>query len=348
VLTAEPDPTACPPARVVTAFSTASLEGIRDLEEAVALDPPDWLIVQYNPFSYGHWGFNPHLAATLRALRRRYASLRLAVVVHEPYVPIETWKFAVMWTWQRWQFRQVGRAVDALFFPLQSWAERFRPWFPDTAVHVLPVGSNIPDAGVDRAEARRILGVEDRLVLGLFGTAHPSRQLGTVRATMDRLHADGRAPLLLYVGPDGATVQTTLDGHDVYDAGPLPAAAVSRHFSAMDVYLAPFHKGVSARRGSFLVGPQHGIATVTTHGVETDPLFGPVEDTGVLLAPDDAPAAFAEHVTRLVRNDARRARQAAAGAAFYDRTFSWPRLADQLGRALTRRSASPSPSLSVF
>jgi glycosyltransferase involved in cell wall biosynthesis len=347
VLTAELAPVPCPPARVDTAFSTRSIGDIRRLEEAVALDLPDWLIVQYNPFSYGHWGFNPHLAATLRTLRRGHPSLRLAAVVHEPFVPVETWKFAVMWTWQHWQFRRLGRTVDALFFPLQTWADRFGPWFPEAAVHVLPVGSNIPNVGADRAETRRALGIEDRLVVGLFGTAHPSRQLGTVRTALDRLRADGQAPLLLYVGPHGPRVQAALGGHALYDAGPLPAEAVSRHVAAMDVYLAPFEKGVSARRGSFLVGPQHGIATVSTRGVETDPLFGSEEETGVLLAPDDAPAAFADHVGRLVRDPALRARRAAAGAAFYDRTFSWPRLATQLTQALTPESAPAPPSLSI-
>jgi len=347
VLTAEPSPTPFPPARVEAAFSTTSLGDIRRLGEAVAVDPPDWLIVQYNPFSYGHWGFNPHLAATLRALRQRHPTLRLAAVIHEPFVPVETWKFAVMWTWQRWQFRQVGRAVDVLFFPLATWADRFRPWFPEAAVHVLPVGSNIPNVGADRPDVRRTLGVGDRLVVGLFGTAHPSRQLGTVRGALDRLRAGGVDSLLLYVGPAGSVVRSTFDGHDLYDAGALPAEAVSRHFSAMDVYLAPFEKGVSARRGSFLVGPQHGIATVSTRGIETDPLFGVETETGVLLAPDDAPSAFADHVDRLVRNPTLRIRRAAAGAAFFDRTFSWPHLADRLCRALSLRSAPPSPSLPV-
>jgi len=346
VLTAEPAPEPCPPARVLTAFSTSSIGGIRRLDEAVALDPPDWLILQYNPFSYGHWGFNPHVAALLRRLRRQHPDLRLAAMVHEPYVPIETWQFAVMWTWQRWQFRQVGRAVDVLFFPLQTWADRFRPWFPTATVHALPVGSNIPNVGADRTATRRDLGIDDRLVVGLFGTAHPSRQLGTVRAALDRLRADGHAPLLLYVGPDGPVVQATLNGHDLYDVGPLPAAAVSRHLSTMDLYLAPFENGVSARRGSFLVGPQHGLATVSTRGVDTDPLFEPATETGVGLAPDDNPSAFADHVARLVQNDRERADRAAAGAAFFDRTFAWPRLAEQLTQVLTIHSAAtPSPSL---
>jgi glycosyltransferase involved in cell wall biosynthesis len=284
----------------------------------------------------------------LRTVRQRHPSLQIAAVVHEPFVPVENWKFAVMWTWQRWQFRQLGRAVDTLFVPLHTWADRFRPWFPNTPVHVLPVGSNIPNAGADRTKTRRDLGVEDRLVVGLFGTAHPSRQLGTVRHTLDRLRDDGFAPLLLYVGPDGPVVQTTLDGHDVHDAGPLPAAAVSRHFSAMDLYLAPFEKGVSARRGSFLVGPQHGIASVSTRGADTDPVFGTEEEIGVLLAPDDAPALFADHAARLARDPAQRSQRARDGAAFFERTFSWPGISRRLTTTLATHAGSPSPSLSAL
>jgi len=347
VLTAQSSPRPCPPARVLTAFSTSSPNGIREIEEAIALDPPAWLLVQYNPFSYGHWGFTPFLAATLRSLRRRHPSLKIAAVVHEPFVPIESWKFAVMWTWQRWQFRQLGAAADVLFFPLQSWADRFRPWFPGTEVHVVPVGSNIPNIRADRQQVRRALGIDDRLVVGLFGTAHPSRQLSTVRVALNRLRAGGLAPLLLYVGPAGPVVQTTLPGHPIHDAGALPAADVSRHFSAMDVYLCPFENGVSARRGSFLVGLQHGVATVSTHGVDTDADLRAAAPGSMRLAPDDLPDVFADHVEQLVRNLPERTRQAAAGAAYYEHTFSWPLIGETITAALRPRPAlSPSPSLS--
>lgn len=342
VLTAQPEPGDCPGARVCTAFPARPPAGIRQIEEAVALDPPAWLVVQYNPFSYGHWGFNPFLASTLRRLRRRHPSLKVAAVIHEPYVPVETWKFAVMWTWQRWQFRRLGAAADLLFFPLRGWAERFGPWFPRAEVQVLPVGSNIPRLPAAREETRRALDLEGRLVIGVFGTAHPSRQLSSVRTALDRLRAAGETPAVLYVGPSGSAVRALLHDHEVHDAGPLPGPDVSRHFSAMDVYLSPFQNGVSARRGSFLVGIQHGVATVSTVGADTDALFRD-DDTGVLLAPDDAPSVFADHVDRLVRNEAERTRRAAQGAAFYERHFSWPLIGARMGRAL----GAPAPTSSL-
>jgi len=68
------------------------------LEDTVAADAPDWLLIQFNQFSYGTYGFNPLFPLTIRRLRRRYPSLRIAVMFHEDFVPVISWKFAVMTT----------------------------------------------------------------------------------------------------------------------------------------------------------------------------------------------------------------------------------------------------------
>jgi glycosyltransferase involved in cell wall biosynthesis len=344
VLTAESAPTPCPGARVVTGFSLDSIRKIRLLEESIPQDLPDWVVVQYNPFSYGQWGFNPYLISTLRTLKARHPQLKVAVMVHEPFVPVESWQFAVMWTWQRTQFCQLGKLADTLFFPIQAWADIFTSWFPNASVNVLPVGSNIPNVRADRSTVRADLDLSNRLVLGLFGNAHPSRQLPTVDLALNRLRTDGHSPVLLYIGNAGDQVRDALSGHEMYDAGPLSAPDVSRHFAAMDLYLVPFTKGVSARRGSFLTGIQHGIATISTYGIHTDPMLRESADTGVFLAPDDDPSLFANHVELLARVDHRRAQQATKGANFFSRHFTWPHIANQMVDTLdVSRPTLPSP-----
>jgi glycosyltransferase involved in cell wall biosynthesis len=109
----------------------------------------------------------------------------------------------------------------------------------------------------------------------------------------------------------------------------------------MDLYLAPFRDGVSARRGSFLAGLQHGLATVSTTGPQTDAFLDAQDGVAFLLAPDDDLSAYENHVLTLVEDDALRARIAAGGRALYEEVFSWPRIAD---RMLSELHSVPAPS----
>ena len=316
---------------VEQAFSVQPLQATTQLLDAVQRDPPDWLVVQYNPFSYGRWGLNPFLPLALRRLKQLHPRMHLAVMVHEPFVPVEGWSTALMTTWQRAQLWALGRSADLLFFSIAPWAERFQRWFPEAPVHHLPVSSNVPRASGSRMAARREIGLaEDDFVMGIFGSAHPSRLLHFIRAATEAVQAEGRALRLLYVGAAGARMREALGDAPLIDAGPLPAADVSRHFAAMDLYLAPFRKGVSTRRGSFMVGLQHGVATVSTHGVHTDAALLAEEGSAFLLTPDDDPDGYSRCALALARNQAYRNRVGEAGEAFFRTFFSWPRVAETL------------------
>jgi glycosyltransferase involved in cell wall biosynthesis len=144
VLTAQAATVLVPSVVVERSFSIVPPQGVRELLTAVRAAPPDWVILQYNPFSYGHWGFNPWLPEVLARLKREHHSLRIAVTVHEPFVPTTNWKFALMTMWQRWQLWRLGNVADLVFCSIEVWAERFQCWFPQTPVRHLPIGSNIP------------------------------------------------------------------------------------------------------------------------------------------------------------------------------------------------------------
>jgi glycosyltransferase involved in cell wall biosynthesis len=322
-----------PIARVQTveAFSVHSLRGVFRLADAVAEDPPDWLILQYNPFSYGPRGFAPYLPSALVALRKRAPQTRVAILVHEPFMPVENWRMALMTTWQRWQLWRLGRTADLILFSIQPWAERFSAWFPGTPVRHLPVGSNIARQAVSRKGARELLGVERHsLVVGVFGSAHPSRLLHFVAGAASALSAGRFRPRLVYVGAAGGRLRAALSGQPLIDAGPLPPLEVSRCFAAMDIYLAPFRKGVSSRRGSFMVGLQHGVATVSTSGIQTDAELQALDGEAYLLAPDDDPDRFVERVLALAAEPEVRARIGEAGQRLFERSFSWERIVDSL------------------
>lgn len=314
--------------RIVRSFSVDTPTGIRGLEQGLLQSRPDWVVLQYNPFSYGPRGFNLTLPKVLKRVKRKLPGARLAVMVHEPFVPVDGVKNLVMTLWQRWQLWQLGRAADLMYFTIESWVERFSRWFSKTPVYHLQVGSNVPRIPSNREETRRQLGIsDDEFVAGIFGTLHPSRLMHFVGRAIQEVKRAGRPLTILYIGPHGSRAAAALEDARVIDAGKLPPADVSRYFQAMDMYLAPFRKGVSARRGSFLVGIQHGIATVSTHGIHTDSFIRKADEAAFLLASDKDSNAFANCVKRMALDDELRQNVAAAGEKFFGSHFSWSGIA---------------------
>jgi glycosyltransferase involved in cell wall biosynthesis len=321
--------------RIVQAFSMDAPLALHRLHDQIVQDAPDWLIVQYNPFSYGRWGFNPALPAMLQKLRKTAAGTRIALMVHEPFMPVESVRMAVMTTWQRWQLWRLGHGADLVFFAIEPWVERFRAWFADKPVFHLPVSSNIPHVPITRNEARRRIGVdEDTFVLGVFGSAHPSRLLNFIKTASEAVRAIRERMCLLYIGPAGNRVREILGDIRVFDAGPLPPEDVSKHFAAMDLYLAPFRKGVSTRRGSFMVGLQHEIATVSTYGIQTDAELYDQHGKAFLLSAFNDEAGFRQNVLELVEDARRRNQIAANGQDYFNTRFSWECVTDSLLRRM--------------
>ncbi|MEZ4700860.1 MAG: hypothetical protein R2834_11060 [Rhodothermales bacterium] len=315
-----------------SAYEIDSPRHMRPLVGAVLSEPPDWLVVQYNPFSYGKWGFNPALPAAIRRIRKGAPGVRVALMVHEPFVPITDWRSLVMGSWHRWQLRALMALSDVVFFSIAPWAETFKRKLPRKRVEHLPVGSNIPNERTSRAAARQALGIgKDELVAGVFGSAHPSRMLGFVRRALEAMAAEGHRVRLLSIGTAGERLRKEVGGSiRITDTGVLPAASVSAHFSAMDIYLSPFRKGVSTRRGSFIVGLQHGIATVGTTGEHTDAMLREASGRAFMLSPDDDAAAFARNAAALAGDAAFRKHVAVDGQAFFERHLSWERIATRM------------------
>jgi len=335
VLTAQPDAHPVPGVTVERAFSLDRRRGIRAIVDAVVAQSPDWLLLQFNQFSYGRWGLNPHVPLTLRQLKQQQPTLQVAVMFHEDFVPVTSWRNAVMTTWQRGQFWAIGRAADHIFFSIDPWVRRYQSWFPDTPVRHLPVGSNIPRTNTPREAVRRQLGLDEgTCVAGVFGTVHASRLLPHIRQAARALQQHTSDFTLLYIGPDGTALQEAMPEVPVRDAGRLPAQDVSRHFATMDLQLTPFIDGVSTRRGSFMTGLQHGIPTVATVGPLTDALLHEADGQAFMLTSVDAPEAFAEAAVRLWKQPTLRDRMASASRALYDQHFDFSVTALQFARAI--------------
>lgn len=335
ILTTAGPYTPIPGVRIEEVFSVESPESVRNLARSIEADPPDCLLLQFNQFSYGRWGWNPYLPLTLRRLRRRFPNMRQVVMMHEDFVPIINWKFAIMTTWQRWQFRALGRNADVVLFSIDPWAQRYRSWFPGRTVVHLPVGSNIMRVSISREEARERLGIgKETAVIGLFGTMHATRMLGTARTVVEAVANSGprgrRDVLLLYIGPHGDVVRTALAGLPMITDGPFPPDEVSRRLAAIDVFLTPYQDGASTRRTTMMAGLQHGLATVGTRGELTDRMLEEQHDRTLLLADVGSEDDFVNAVLSLLDDDDRRHKMGQAASHWYQQEFAWPIVAEKL------------------
>ncbi|SHL06214.1 glycosyltransferase [Rhodothermus profundi] len=338
VLTAQARWTAIPGVEVVQAFRCPPRRGVGELVRCVAMDPPDWFIVQFNQFSYGRWGLNPFLPITLRKLRRRWPRMRLAVLFHEDFVPPTSWRNRVFRCWQIPQFRALGRLADVVAFSIQPWVAQYRSWFPQARVVHWPVGSNIPDVGCDRSKAREQLGIApEGLVVGVFGTIGAGRLVDYIAAAIDRLWREGLSFEVLYVGPHGKQLRAHLPSEVVLrDAGVLSDVDASIHLAAMDLLLAPFVDGASTRRGSMIVGLQHGLAVLSTDGPLTDPLLRAEHGRSLWLTPVADRQAFAEAAWHLATHPALRQKLGHNARRFYGTELDWMVLAQRVRQTLVQ------------
>ncbi len=154
VLTGQANPEAIPGVVVETVFSAAQPRSVWNIARRIEAEPPDWVLLQYNPFSYGRWGLNLHLPLVIRQIKRRCPGVRIAVMAHEKFVPFwDCWQFMIMTLWQRPQFALLAFDADVLLFSTEAWAEAFHAKYPRKPVLHLPVGQTFR---VCRCHARRL------------------------------------------------------------------------------------------------------------------------------------------------------------------------------------------------
>lgn len=309
------------------------------------LHPYDTVVLEYNPFLYGRWGFAPQLVTALTRARVSRRRPRIALMAHETYVSITDWRSAVMGGIQRAQLRALHAISDVIFASIETWTQSLACWHPSRPTAHLPVGSNLPDRRDARAATREGIEADDAtIVVASFGTSHPSRLLGhTVRAA-NAVARHCESVVMLNLGA-GAPLLQGLDAQiRLVQPGPLPAATTARLLAGADIFVAPFVDGVSTRRGSVMAALQHALPVVGTVGHLTDPSLREC-NTMELIASGDVEG-FAQAAAELALRPARRAVLAEAAAALYRREFDWPVVATRLREhLLPGRSITPHSSL---
>lgn len=289
----------------------------------LAKDSRSALILQYNPFAFARWGFAPWLPATLAALRLRRDRPFVGVMVHEPYVPMDSPSWVVLGIWQRLQLAAMRACADVTFTSITAWEELLRRSLPRGPVRHLPVGSNFPDMRASREAFRGDLGVGERdFVVAALGRDHPSWMGSYAVAAANAIAAEGRPTVLLALGASTPSLPGLDPAVRLERPGMLAGDEVAGRLAAADLFLAPLIDGVSTRRGSVMAGLQHGLPILGTEGPLTDAVLADAE--AVRLAAVGRPDEFAAAAAGLAADPERRKRMAAAARRLYETEFDWP------------------------
>jgi len=299
---------------------------------------PDWILLQYMPFSYGRWGVAPGLIRDAIALKRTTGA-RLGVLVHEAWIAMTDWRSCLLGGYQRLQLRSLMRVADAIAATTQPVAEALG----GGAVHV-PVGSNITPTAIARDVARSRLGIDDELVVTLFGRGHPHRALEHAEEALGALVARQGADTLrvFNLGVDAPALQVP-SGLRVDTPGELPAESVSLHLRASDLLLMTFTDGVSTRRTTLMAGLAHALPVIGLRGTSTDGMLLRHPEALVLTPAGDRDA-FARAVLDITADPARLRSTGTAARALYANNFDWPAAVQRLLSALNQPDGGSSHS----
>jgi len=297
---------------------------------------PAWILLQYNPFSWGRAGFAPGLVRDVARLRRRTGA-PLALMVHEAWIDVRDPRSALIGGWQRAQLRALLALADGALTSTQALADELG----GSALHV-PIGATIEPLPLAPESARARLGLDGKLAVALFGRANPARLLDHAEAAIAALaQAHGPERLaVLNLGADAPELRAPR-GVAVSSPGRLDTAELSLRLAAADLVLLPLTDGVSTRRTTLMAALAHGRPVLGLHGVNTDPELAAARDALALVPAGDRDA-FARTAVELTADPARLRALGATGRRLYEERYDWPVIARRVAGALERIGRSPS------
>jgi UDP-glucose:(heptosyl)LPS alpha-1,3-glucosyltransferase len=297
---------------------------------------PSWILLQYNPYSYGRSGFAPGLVRDLRRVRSR-SQAPLLLMVHEAWLDMTDAKSSLVGSWQRSQLWALLRLADGVMTSTEALARRIG----GGTVHV-PVAANITPISTSPRAARERLGLNGKLAVALFGRGHPSRALDHAEAAIAAIaDAHGGDQLIVLNLGAGAPPLRLPHGVAVRHPGRLRADELSFHLWASDLVLLPFSDGVSTRRGTLMAALAHGRPVLGLRGCNTDAVLADAADA-LALTPAGDPHAFSSAAVELTRDPERLRTIGDAGRRLYESRFDWPILAQSIASVLAATTPNES------
>jgi glycosyltransferase involved in cell wall biosynthesis len=253
---------------------------------------------------------------------------------HEPYFYF-SWSPAgnVRAAVQRLMASTLVEAGRTTYLSTETW----RRYLPSSGrMVVLPVPSAIPRSCDREAPARfraRIASDGPSEVIGHFGTYgnHVTHEL---EAVLPRLLDARPSAHLLCIGRRGDRFAATFRNRfarfaaRIHHTGALTAPDVSAAIRACDVMVQPYPDGITTRRSSVMASLTNGVATVSTDGELTEPVWH--ASKAAALAPAANARAIAARVIALLEDAAARAELAERGRRAYDAHFAIEKTVDAL------------------
>lgn len=312
-----------------------SERAVRGRLATALMSDPGRLLVQYVPNALGRRGANLGSCLWLLALRRRGVDVR--VMFHEPYMyfsgqrPLQ----AVLAVIQRVMAATLLRASPVSYVSTEQWRRYLSP-YASRRNHfiVLPIPATIPVL-MRSEETRRW---RERLapqtfLLGHFGTygEHVRTDLVPMVTRILREREDVRF-VCIGRGSEAfvaalAAAEPGLAGN-LAGTGALDGQAVADVLRACDLVLQPYPDGVTTRRTSVMAPLACGVATVTSRGFLTEPIWE--RSQAVRLAPASDAAAHVRACLDLLEDEPSRRVLASRALQTYAQAFAMERTLDLL------------------
>ena len=257
-----------------------------DLVEEWAANGVAAALIQYVPFLYGRRGLSRYPERIAAASRK--TGIRVAVFVHEPWVPLTRPQWLVLGPLQRLQLHRLIRRVDGAATAVPAWQSLVSP-----RPELIYVGSTSPPAPLPhgRGESTSPLAPLPTSPLSPLpkGSGEPADQLlapvvfspfaaglnweWIVRA----VRAIGAPDGLVILGATEAQARRHPIGRWMEPGwdwrGRLSSAEIVPLLARARLVLAPFVDGVTGRRTSVCAALSTGARTLTSTGHLFDPFF---------------------------------------------------------------------------
>lgn len=288
---------------------------------------PGTVLLQYVPNALGARGLNLRFCLWLRKIHRSGTDVR--IMFHEPYFYFSAarpWRNAIAIV-QRTMAATLLQAASRIYLSTETWYRYLRAVGVLPPFQAIPIPSSIPDAPLPAAisQFRDEIAPGGGPVAGHFGTFgdHVAAELLAVLPPVAARVADVRFALVgagsrEFLERLGRTHPTL--AARMWASGRLDPPDVAAVLRACDVMIQPYPDGITTRRTSAMAGLKNGVATVSTAGFLTEPIWAKA-DAVALPASGDYPA-FADAVAALFQDPRARASLGCRGADTYQRCFS--------------------------
>jgi glycosyltransferase involved in cell wall biosynthesis len=297
---------------------------------------PGIVLLQYVPNALGMRGSNVAFCRWLRDRGRRGDDVR--VMFHEPYIYFSLGRpwISFLSLAQRLMAATLIEASSRVYFSTDQWHRYLKPHAASQAT-TLPIPSTItanPDPTLV-AQFRERFTAGAGAVVGHFGT-YGDDVAAELLPVLVELRNRRPAQRIALIGANGSAFRHRLaavvDISSVVATDRLVADQAAAALRACDLLAQPYPDGATTRRTSLMAGLSQGVATVTTIGFLTEPLWR--KSGAVMLMPAGDPRGFVNAIERLLDCEHDRLALARRGPTAYAQYFSMERTIARLRGAV--------------